>query len=475
MTSRLDCPAAAKGSEVPTTLLLGRRWQAVARSVHHLARRLAGQLGHDVETCDLEGPGEPLRLVVRRVVDRGATRLVLLPLALGGPGPPDPRRVDALTAALGAWPFLRIHRGRPLATDDVARMLGDRAREAAGSLTGGRGRPGEVVVVIATGDGANPAGNAEVAKLARLVYEAHRFADVAYAFVGLTTPSVGEVIARWARFGARGIVVVPHLLFDRPTYRRLVLQARTGGAAASIEVAVARSLDAHPALVWALIRQHLEALSEATPLAAEAGGTVPWVNPELLRVLEHAHGHGRGMDREWEARIAAILPPRYRDPGIVVSSAPMGAAPLQRDAEGRVAWDQMWQGFCELGLAGGPPHRGTLLEAISPDEALASPERYAEVRAELARGLRMVTGLRVVLDGPPGWIGLACVDEEMAIWLMRAIVVENVMVRRERAVLYLPAGPRFTLEGEIKNVVTVVAKTYHYWTQHQAAGFDTVG
>ncbi|PYO57737.1 MAG: hypothetical protein DMD83_07630, partial [Candidatus Rokuibacteriota bacterium] len=107
MTSRLDCPAAAKGSEVPTTLLLGRRWQAVARSVHHLARRLAGQLGHDVETCDLEGPGEPLRLVLRRVVDRGATRLVLLPLALGGPGPPDPRRADALTAALGAWPVLR--------------------------------------------------------------------------------------------------------------------------------------------------------------------------------------------------------------------------------------------------------------------------------------------------------------------------------------------------------------------------------
>ena len=70
---------------------------------------------------------------------------------------------------------------------------------------------------------------------------------------------------------------------------------------------------------------------------------------------------------------------------------------------------------------------------------------------------------------PAGWIGLACVDEEMAIWLMRAIVVENVMVRRERAVLYLPAGPRFTLEGEIKNVVTAVAKTHHYWIQHQTA------
>ena len=167
--------------------------------------------------------------------------------------------------------------------------------------------------------------------------------------------------------------------------------------------------------------------------------------------------------------MAALLPPRYRNPGLVVSSAPMAAAPLERDAEGRVAWDRMWQGFCELALAGGPPHRGTLLEAISPDDALADPERYAEVRAELARGLRMVTGLPVVLDGPPGWIGLACADAEMAIWLMRAIVVENVMVRREGAVLYLPVGSRFTLENEIKNVVTAVAKTHHYWIQHQTA------
>ena len=57
----------------------------------------------------------------------------------------------------------------------------------------------------------------------------------------------------------------------------------------------------------------------------------------------------------------------------------------------------------------------------------------------------------------------------MAIWLMRAIVVENIMVRREGATLYLPAGCRFTLDGEIKNVVTAVAKTHHYWIEHEAS------
>jgi sirohydrochlorin cobaltochelatase len=56
---------------------------------------------------------------------------------------------------------------------------------------------------------------------------------------------------------------------------------------------------------------------------------------------------------------------------------------------------------------------------------------------------------------------------------MRAIVVENVMARREGTTLYLPAGPRFTLGGEIRNVVTVVAKTHHYWVEHATdAGRD---
>jgi len=448
---------------VPTTLLVGHFGPAVDRSIHRLARRVASQLGHDVEPCDLGAAADQLR----RIVARGATELVLLPVTLEDSEPRAARRTDAMAAALAAWPSLRVHWGRPPATDDVARMLGDRARERARALIGRRDG-GDVVAVIATGDGANPARNAEVARLARLVYEAQRFADVAYAFVGLTTPGLGEVITRWARLGVGKVVVVPYLLFDQLTHRRLVRQARAAGADAGIDVGIARSLDAHPALAWALVRRHLEALSDAAQLCG--GDAVPWVNPALLQVLEHTHGHGPGMDGQWQARIAAILPPRYRDPGLQVSSAPMAAAPLQRDAEGRVAWDRMWQGFCELGLAGGPPHRGSLLEAVSPDEVLADPERYAEVRAELTRGLGMVTGLPIVLDGPPGWIGIRCVDEEMAIWLMRAIVVENVMVRRERAVVYLPAGPRFTLEGEIKNVVTVVAKTHHYWTQHQAAG-----
>ncbi len=78
----------------------------------------------------------------------------------------------------------------------------------------------------------------------------------------------------------------------------------------------------------------------------------------------------------------------------------------------------------------------------------------------------MVTGLAVVRGNRPGWIGLTCDSEAMALWLLRAIAVENITVRREDCTLFFPAGPDFRLEREIKNVITVVAKTAHYWREH---------
>ncbi len=165
----------------------------------------------------------------------------------------------------------------------------------------------------------------------------------------------------------------------------------------------------------------------------------------------------------------SFLPPRYRDPSVSVSAAPMGAAALEYDNDGKVAWDAMWTGYCELALAGGPPHRGTLLEPVGPDQIAAKPAQYEQVLQELERGLRLVTGLATKRSETPGWIGLVCDNEEMALWLLRAIVVENVTVRREGNVLWFPAGPDFRLEREIKNVVTVVAKTNHYWVEHAQA------
>lgn len=195
-----------------------------------------------------------------------------------------------------------------------------------------------------------------------------------------------------------------------------------------------------------------------------------YVRPAKPEEAPHVHAHIQHRHAVYdESALDTLLPPRYQD-GVSVSAAPMGAADLKYDAEGRVTWDAMWQDFCDLALAGGPPHRGTLLEPVSPDAVRANPDAYRAVIDEIARGLRLVTGLDVVTDAAPGWVGLVCESETMALWLLRAIVVENVSVRREENVLYLPAGPDFQLGGEIKNVITVVAKTHHYWTEHVRSG-----
>ena len=165
-------------------------------------------------------------------------------------------------------------------------------------------------------------------------------------------------------------------------------------------------------------------------------------------------------------RMEELLPSEYRGKADGVSPNSMGSARIEVGADGKVPWDKIWTSFCDLALAGGPPHRGKLLEAVTSEECASDLVRYESVVAEIERGIQIVTGLTTVRSESLGWVGVECDDQQMAAWMMRAIIVENVMVRRQGIVIYLPAGPEFQLTKEIKNVITSVAKTVHYWRDH---------
>ena len=194
---------------------------------------------------------------------------------------------------------------------------------------------------------------------------------------------------------------------------------------------------------------------------AAMGEVVVSIQPHYVT---QSSGFSSNGDIPVNQNLINLLPPRYQNQ--VPSAAPMGAAGLVYDNDGNAAWNEIWTDFCDLALAGGPPHRGTLLEPGDPKLIEQSPEDYDKVLQELERGIRMVTGLETIRPDFPGWIGMVCDSEDMALWLLRAIVVENISVRREDNILYFPAGANFRLEKEIKNVVTVVAKTNHYWQEH---------
>src|SRR5207253_1816753 len=68
----------------------------------------------------------------------------------------------------------------------------------------------------------------------------------------------------------------------------------------------------------------------------------------------------------------------------------------------------------------------------------------------------------------PGWLSVTCDSPTMAAWMCAVIILENVGARLEDDRLLLPAGPDYGLTDEVKSIITVVAKTHHYWQAHVA-------
>jgi sirohydrochlorin cobaltochelatase len=423
-----------------------------------LTALVAAWAGAPARLCALSGARDgtgPTRVddAIAGYAAAGARRIVIQRLGLV----PDPAIEEALAGstrrARGRWPGLAIIPAPPLLTArQLAYRLAGRATAAWETLSGPDQTPAADTAILLVAPGSAEAeANAEAYRLARLLWEGRDWLTVEVAFLGETTPDLGAAVSRCARLGARAVVALP-----------LLPLAGGGAAALTAQVAALRAAGAA-----------LPIVGGRAPGTPEGFAAIAWEGFRAasgLPVGDAGHGHGHGADGGHgdPAALRSILPPRYQG-GASVNSAPMGAADLVYDEDGQVAWGAIWEGFCDLAIAGGPPHRGDLLEPATRDVVEAAPGAYTRALDELARGLRLITGWAIVRDAAPGWIGLVCPDEEAAIWLLRAILSENIAARREGATLFLPAGPHFAIEKEIKNVVTVTAKTHHYWTEHIAA------
>jgi sirohydrochlorin cobaltochelatase len=291
---------------------------------------------------------------------------------------------------------------------------------------------------------------------------------------------VTATVERCIAGGAEQIVVLPYLLFTGRICKRIGEQAQAVQERhPAVSIVTAAHLGDHPGVIQAIMQRHEEAVSGVAAMTCDLckyRRPIAGFEEEVALPQHSDFRHGlRGIVHTHHQPLALeLLPPRYIA-GAAVSAAPMPAAPLVYDETGGVAWDKLWGAddpaspFCELALAGGPPHRGTLLEPVTPEEAKADWSGYCRVLDELTRAITLATKLHVVRTQALGWIGVQCDSEEMALWLLRAIVVENISVRREGSVLYLPVGPAFRVESEVRNIVTALAKTHHYWKEHLLA------
>ena len=202
----------------------------------------------------------------------------------------------------------------------------------------------------------------------------------------------------------------------------------------------------------ATVRQACADLATALATQAAMPVTVAAVPIARLDALED------GLRRDPEAQRREYAPAARRDP-----AAPMTAAPFLWRPDGRPDWAGMWTTFCELALYGGPPQRGP----ESPLRAAtgAAAESDGEMLAEMRRGIWATTGLYAE-TAERGWLAVTCDSPRMAAWMCAAIILENVAARMDDDRLLLPAGPDYRLKDEVKSIITVVAKTHHYWQAH---------
>lgn len=149
-----------------------------------------------------------------------------------------------------------------------------------------------------------------------------------------------------------------------------------------------------------------------------------------------------------------------------VKSAPMSAAPILYDKEGKIDWGKMWTSYCTLARDGGPSHRGKEQSIVKKDLIDVNNVNFRKVMAEAKRGARQVVHYPVA-EYTGGWLTLKLKSTNMAKWFAGVINEENVEAKALGIYLCLPINDDFDIEHDVKSIITVIGKATHYWENHR--------
>jgi hypothetical protein len=107
--------------------------------------------------------------------------------------------------------------------------------------------------------------------------------------------------------------------------------------------------------------------------------------------------------------------------------------------------------------------KSDLIQPLSPEEIACDPAASAANASQLAREIQMATGVVTTAPAGSGWIEIQCPNEAMAVWMMRALIAEDVLTRREEDRLFVP----FCARRDAERLLTVIRQTAHCWSIRQ--------
>ncbi|HEY7484636.1 MAG TPA: sirohydrochlorin chelatase [Streptosporangiaceae bacterium] len=192
--------------------------------------RLQGRLPVDVAGGFIELSEPPLTEAVADLVALGHRRVAAVPLVLVSAGHGKGDIPGAMAREQARHPGLRYAYGRPLGPHPTLLALLD---ERLTAVLPAAERAGAAVLLVGRGS-TDPDANAEVCKVARLLWEGlsktQGLGAVETAFVSLAAPGVADGLERCRRLGFRRVVVLPYFLFSGVLPDRVRADARAYAA-----------------------------------------------------------------------------------------------------------------------------------------------------------------------------------------------------------------------------------------------------
>ncbi|SEA11483.1 Sirohydrochlorin ferrochelatase [Haloplanus vescus] len=198
----------------------GSRREKSNEQVRTLAADLETELGVPVDAAFLE-LAEPTISAGIDTLAPACQTLTVVPLSLFGATHVKNDVPLAVQTARAEHPDLTIHYGSHLGVHpSLVELLDDRVRAVESDLGVDRTTDDVSVVICARGS-SDPDSNADVHKLARLLYEGREFHRVDASFIGVTDPLLDETLHTVTKDRPDAVVVVPYMLGDGTLTQRI--------------------------------------------------------------------------------------------------------------------------------------------------------------------------------------------------------------------------------------------------------------
>jgi sirohydrochlorin cobaltochelatase len=200
----------------------------------------------------------PVTEAVASLVGQGHRELIALPLVLVAAGHGKGDIPAALVREQVRHTGMTYSYGRPLGPHPALLDILEQRIEKA---LGGTERADTHVLLVGRGS-TDPDANAEIAKVARLLWEGRGYAGVEPSFVSLADPSVPAGLDKLRRLGASRIIVTPYFLFPGILPDRIVSQTEKFALEHPfLRIEVAELIGDCDELADLVIERYLEAVS----------------------------------------------------------------------------------------------------------------------------------------------------------------------------------------------------------------------